>query len=106
MPVVRRLKPIAAAAALMLLAALPLAPRPEPPATDSFTLDNGLKVFLAENHNLPLVHTVVGVRVGSRDETSGTNGLVHILEHLILFRGTRTRSAEEVSRDIRSNDIR
>lgn len=66
-----------------------------------FVLDNGLKVFLLEKRNVPLVNVVAAVGLGSKDETAETSGSVHILEHLILFRGTETRSGSEISRDIR-----
>jgi predicted Zn-dependent peptidase len=69
--------------------------------TKSFELDNGLRVFLYEKHTLPLVNCVFGVNVGSKDETAENNGLVHILEHYILFRGTKQRSGEEVGQDMR-----
>jgi len=67
----------------------------------SFTLDNGLKVFLYEKSNIPLVNCVLAFNVGSKDETAETNGIVHILEHYILFRGTKFRKGEEISRDVR-----
>jgi zinc protease len=67
----------------------------------SFRLENGLRVFLFEKRDLPLVNVVLAFDVGSKDETDGTNGLVHLLEHCILFRGTATRSGPEVSRDLR-----
>jgi len=68
-----------------------------------FTLDNGMKVFLQEKHSIPLVNCVVAFEVGSKNENDQNNGLVHILEHYILFRGTKFRSGEEISRDIRSH---
>jgi zinc protease len=64
-------------------------------------LDNGLRVFLYEKRDLPLLHIVTGFDVGSKNETDDTNGLVHLLEHCILFRGTSVRSGAEVSSDIR-----
>ncbi len=67
----------------------------------SFVLDNGLKVFLLEKRNYPLVSAVVAVNAGTKDETAETNGLVHVLEHYILFRGTELRSGNEISQDIR-----
>jgi predicted Zn-dependent peptidase len=67
----------------------------------SFVLDNGLRVFLYEKRDLPLVHIVTGFDVGSKDETDETNGLIHLLEHCLLFRGTSTRSGAEVAADIR-----
>jgi predicted Zn-dependent peptidase len=38
-------------------------------------------------------------RTGSRDETPATNGISHFIEHLV-FKGTPTRSAEEINREI------
>ena len=73
----------------------------EKEAEKQFTLENGMKVFLYERHNLPLVNIVAAVNAGSKDETPETNGLVHMLEHYILFRGTEVRSGSEVARDIR-----
>ncbi|MGZ5555642.1 MAG: M16 family metallopeptidase [Candidatus Aminicenantales bacterium] len=64
-------------------------------------LDNGLQVFLFEKRDIPLVHIVTGFNVGSKDETDGTSGLVHLLEHCVLFRGTLTRSGAEVGADTR-----
>jgi predicted Zn-dependent peptidase len=70
-------------------------------AAKYFVLDNGLKVFLLEKRNVPLVNVATAVGLGSKDETAETSGLVHVLEHYILFRGTESRSGSEVSRDIR-----
>lgn len=78
-----------------------------PPAAEGktvekqFILDNGLKIFLYERHNLPLLNIVAAVNAGSKDETEETNGLVHLLEHYVLFRGTEIRSGSEIARDIR-----
>jgi predicted Zn-dependent peptidase len=66
-----------------------------------FVLDNGLRVFLYEKRDVPLVHIVAGFNVGSKDETEETSGLVHLLEHCLLFRGTATRTAGEVAAEIR-----
>jgi len=90
---------------LGLFAAASAAPGPKgqapAPTEKEFTLDNGLKVILLERHNLPLLNIVAAVNAGSKDETDATNGIVHLLEHYVLFRGTETRSGSEVARDIR-----
>ncbi len=70
-------------------------------AAKNFELGNGLKVFLLEKRNFPLVNAVAAVNLGSKDETAETSGLVHMLEHYILFRGTELRSGSEVSQDVR-----
>ena len=69
--------------------------------TRYFELENGLKVFLYKKDSLPLLNISAAVNLGSKDETDETSGLAHILEHYILFRGTKTRSREELGNDIR-----
>lgn len=99
-----RPRPLLIATVCLLLVSIPWArekAQDEVSYTKSFEMDNGLKVFLYEKHTLPLVHCVFGVNVGSKDETAENNGLVHILEHYILFRGTKRRSGEEIGRDTR-----
>ena len=87
---------------LLSLPRLSPAPQEENPGR-SFVLENGLRVSLYEKHSLPLVSISAAVNLGSKDETAETNGIVHLLEHCLLFRGTTRRSAAEVSRDIRGH---
>lgn len=47
-------------------------------------LPNGLKVLILENHEFPMVSTLVWYRVGSRDEAKGATGLNHMVEHLMF----------------------
>jgi len=67
----------------------------------SFTLDNGMKIYLVERHTLPLLNIVAAVNAGSKNETDENNGVAHLLEHYILFRGTEVRSGNEIGLDIR-----
>lgn len=69
----------------------------------SFTLENGLRVFLLEKRDIPLINVVAAVNLGAKDETAETSGLVHLLEHYILFRGTDQRSGSEISRQVRQH---
>lgn len=69
----------------------------------SFTLDNGMKVYLVERHTLPLLNVVAAVNAGSKNETEETSGVAHLLEHYILFRGTEARSGNEIGLDIRKH---
>ncbi len=52
-----------------------------------YTLDNGLTVILAENHNSPRIAYHMAVRSGSNNDPRTHTGLAHYLEHL-LFKGT------------------
>lgn len=67
----------------------------------AFTLDNGLKVLVVEDHSVPLVSTQVWVRAGSRNERQGITGISHLLEHM-MFKGTQKRKSEEYSLVIQS----
>lgn len=73
------------------------------PKTKSFELANGMRIFLYERHNIPMINCAFAFNIGSKDESEETNGLVHILEHYILFRGTEFRTGEEISQDIRKH---
>jgi zinc protease len=65
----------------------------------SFSLDNGLKVVVIENHRAPIAMQMLWYRVGAADEEAGESGLAHFLEHL-LFKGTKTIKPGEFSRTI------
>jgi len=58
-----------------------------PPSVQSFTLDNGLKILVKEDHRAPVAVSMLWYNVGSSDETGGMTGLSHALEH-IMFKGT------------------
>ncbi|MFV0267789.1 MAG: M16 family metallopeptidase, partial [Draconibacterium sp.] len=53
----------------------------------TYTLDNGLTVYLWPDSNQPDITGVVAVRAGSIDEPAEYTGLAHYLEH-VLFKGT------------------
>ncbi len=52
-----------------------------------FTLDNGLTVYVHEDHTVPVVALNVWYRVGSRDEVAGKTGFAHLFEHM-MFQGS------------------
>ncbi len=53
------------------------------------TLDNGLTVYLAENHEEPRVYARVVVRAGAAQDPRSSTGMAHYLEHLLANKGTR-----------------
>jgi len=59
-------------------------------------LDNGLKVMILEYHQVPQVNISTTIQVGAKNETDFFDGATHLLEHLILFRGTEKMTGEEV----------
>ena len=72
----------------------------EPQPTHEFTLDNGLKVIVREDHRAPVVVSQLWYKVGSSYETPGQTGLSHALEHM-MFKGSRKLGPGEASRILR-----
>ncbi len=53
----------------------------------SRTLANGLEIFVKVDRRAPVAVSMLWYRAGSIDETSGTTGVAHVLEHM-MFQGT------------------
>jgi predicted Zn-dependent peptidase len=62
-------------------------------------LDNGVRVVTERMPSAKSVTVGIWVNVGSRDEVKGEEGFSHFIEHM-FFKGTRTRSAMQISREI------
>ncbi|MDM8568057.1 pitrilysin family protein [Thiotrichales bacterium HSG1] len=62
-----------------------------------FTLDNGLKLIVKEDHRAPVVVSQVWYKVGSSYEQEGKTGLSHLLEHM-MFKGTKNYAVGEFNR--------
>jgi zinc protease len=58
----------------------------------TFTLKNGLRVYVIENHRTNLVTQVVCYNVGTADDPLGKSGLAHYLEHM-MFKGPKGSSS-------------
>jgi zinc protease len=54
---------------------------------EQFTLENGLRVVLSEDHTIPVVSICVYYDVGSRNERDGRTGFAHLFEHM-MFQGS------------------
>jgi len=84
--------------AAVAIAATPHRPEAQPP-TDAaspdvkipikqYTLKNGLRVVLSEDHAAPTVSLCVTYDVGSRNELPGHTGFAHLFEHM-MFQGSQ-----------------
>ena len=54
---------------------------------EKYTLPNGLKIILHEDHSAPVVAVTALYHVGSKNEDTARTGFAHFFEHL-LFEGT------------------
>ncbi len=89
--------------ALLAAAALALA-MPATAATQvhEFTLENGMRILVKEDHRAPVVTSMVWYKVGSSYEHDGITGVSHLLEHM-MFKGTERHAPGEFSRIIAAN---
>jgi zinc protease len=72
------------------------------PSPTLHTLDNGLDVLIQEDHSHPLASVQVWIRAGSlHEEAWSGGGMAHLCEHM-LFKGTATRNASEISQQIQA----
>lgn len=53
---------------------------------EEYTLDNGLKVVLHEDHSDPVVAQAITFHVGSAREKEGKTGFAHFFEHMLFQR--------------------
>ena len=67
-----------------------------------FTLDNGLRVAIQEDHFAPVVAIQVWVKAGSADETPDVAGAAHVHEHMI-FKGTTRRPVGAIAAEVESS---
>jgi zinc protease len=70
--------------------------------TEIHTLPNGLKLIIKEDHRVPVVALQAWTRCGAIDESPNVYGISHGLEHMV-FKGTPTRSAGEITRSIEAH---
>lgn len=67
--------------------------------THEYTLGNGLKLIVKEDHRSPVVISQIWYKAGSIDEVNGVTGVAHVLEHM-MFKGTEKVPGAEFSRRI------
>ncbi len=103
---VTRTRATCVVATLALAALGAMAPRaaaqdgivPELPVRE-LTLGNGLRVLILPRPSAPTVAFVVEYAVGGVNETLGSTGTAHLLEHM-LFKGTTTVGTRDVAAEL------
>jgi predicted Zn-dependent peptidase len=71
------------------------------PSVQKTVLPNGISVITEEMPGVESCSIGIWVNAGSRNETRSINGVSHFIEHL-LFKGTKKRTALDISREIES----
>ncbi len=74
--------------AILFMACLLLIPYASFAGFVHYKLNNGLNVYLEEDHSLPIVNVTILYKVGCVDEYNSITGISHMLEHM-NFRGSK-----------------
>jgi zinc protease len=83
-----------AAPALAQTAAPAAAPKKIEVAYTQFTLPNGLRVILHEDHSVPIATVNTWFHVGSAREKPGRTGFAHLFEHLMFMGSGHVKPGE------------
>jgi len=73
---------------LAALALLAISCAAQTVAVKQHVLDNGMKILIHEDHDVPNVVMYLFFKVGSRNEQPGTTGISHFFEHM-MFNGAK-----------------
>jgi zinc protease len=72
------------------------------PEIERVTLANGMRLFLLEDHELPLINMSVLIRTGSMFEPADKVGLASITGEVIRTGGTTTRTGDQIDEELES----
>ncbi|HEY1057349.1 MAG TPA: pitrilysin family protein [Limnobacter sp.] len=75
----------------------PVAARAADGQVTEYTLNNGLRLIVKEDHRSPTAAHMVWYKAGSIDEYNGTTGVAHVLEHM-MFKGTKVLKPGDFSK--------
>ena len=73
---------------LLLLSAAAILAQTKADDVKTFTLKNGMQVFVLQDHSIPNVAMYLFYKVGSRNEYPGITGISHFFEHM-MFNGAK-----------------
>ncbi|MBV6420972.1 MAG: putative zinc protease [Ignavibacteriaceae bacterium] len=68
----------------------------------SFTLKNGMEIFVLENSSIPNANMYLFYKVGSRNEHTGITGISHFFEHM-MFNGAKKFGPKEFDRTMEAS---
>ncbi len=75
---------------------IPALPEFHPPQPTRIQLNNGMVIFLQEDHELPLLEASARIRGGSSDEPAAKVGLVDLFGEVWRTGGTKTQTGDQL----------
>ncbi len=71
-----------------------------PPEPVEITLSNGMRVFLLENHELPILHGFAMVRTGNLFDPNDKRGLSQVMAEVMRSGGTRAKTGDQIDEEL------
>lgn len=87
---------------IFLISAVSLLAQVKADDVKSFTLKNGMKIFVLEDSSIPNANMYFFYRVGSRNEYTGITGISHFFEHM-MFNGAKKYGPKQFDRVMEAN---
>jgi zinc protease len=77
----------------------PLA-QPKIPEPAQFTLSNGMRIFLLEDHELPLIQGLALIHTGNLFDPPDKRGLSEVMAEVLRSGGTRTKTGDQIDEQL------
>jgi zinc protease len=78
----------------------PPLPQVKIPVPESFTLSNGMRVFLLEDHELPLIQGLALIHTGNLFDPSDKKGLSEFTASVLRSGGTKAKTGDQIDEEL------
>jgi zinc protease len=78
----------------------PAMPQVKIPEPAQFTLSNGMRVFLLEDHELPLIRGLALIRTGNLFDTTEKRGTSQIMADVMRSGGTKSKTGDQIDEEL------